>query len=67
MPKQILVLKLKNFLTFICLPASLIDFYYVVEPNKSFGGIAGTDESPKLCFGVDHSDENDDEDEEELS
>ena len=47
MLKQILVLKPKNFLTFICLPASLIDFYYVGE-NKSFGDIAGTEEALKL-------------------
>ena len=47
MPKQILVLKPQNFLTFICLPASLIDFYYVGE-NKSFGDIAGTEEALKL-------------------
>ena len=44
MPKQILVLKPQNFLTFICPPASLIDKVdYVVEINKSFGGIAGDD------------------------
>ena len=40
MPKQILVLKPQNFLTFICPPASLIDKNYV-EENKSFRGIAG--------------------------
>ena len=62
MPKQILVLKPQNFLTFICLPASLIDFHYVGDnKNKSFGEIAGTDEALKLgnkyflskCFGID--------------
>ena len=40
MPKQILVLKPQNFLTFICPPASLIDKNYV-EDNESFRGIAG--------------------------
>ena len=61
MPKQILVLKPKNFLTFICLPASLIEFYYVGY-NKSFEGIAGIEKASKLynegnenniCFGID--------------
>ena len=36
-----------SFQTFICLPASLIDFYNVGE-NKSFEGIAGADEASKL-------------------